>query len=443
MTSALWISLALHAAPGPGDCTLALTGGQVWQESGFIVRDIAISTDGYFIDTDPAECAQTLDISGQYVTPPFGEGHTHNIEPQWLLPSINQRYLAEGVFYVLNGNAYASAVPRLRPSLDAPGMIDVSFAMGGLTSYHGHPEPVYVMSLSTIMYGGMEREGFVGEAFHTIESIEDIAPALDRLQEQGADFVKIYLESSEDFEARHARMSDDVFWTDALARIRSGELAGDELATFFFENVTGLDPDLAAPIVDAAHERGLRVLAHVGSAHDFSVAMSAGVDGTLHMPGAYFAPGEDASTHRLDDEAIAAAANHQAFVIATTNVRPEFVTDETRTQVHQLQAENIARLRAAGVPVLIGTDRWNETSFAEVEHLVTIGALTPAEALEAWIATGPAIFPDRRIGRIAPEFEADFLVFSENPSESLSGLQSITHRIMGGEILAGTEERSD
>lgn len=436
MVSAIMVAAFTQAIALPQpECTLALTGAMVWVDGHFERRDLAIADDGTIRGSEVSACARELSLPGHFISPPFGEGHTHNIEPQWLLDSVNQRYLAEGVFYVQNANAYPPAVAALQSRLAEPGTINVAFAMGGLTSYHGHPEPVYVITLSGIMYGGMERAGFVGQAFHTIEQEADIAPALDLLQEQGADFVKIYLVSSENFAERHARMSDDAFWSDTVSRVQSGELEGEAYAGFLSENVTGLNPELVAPIVAAAQARGLRVMAHVSTSNDFSVAVRAGVDGVLHMPGAYFGPDESADTYRLSDGAIERAAETGAFVVATANVRPAFISNDTRQAVHSLQAENIRRLREAGIPVLIGTDRWNEISFDEVRHLVTIGAMSPADAFAAWIDTGRAIFPDRQIGAIAPGYEADLLVFSQNPAESLEGMRAISHRIMDGELL--------
>ena len=50
-------------------------------------------------------------------------------------------------------------------------------------------------------------------------------------------------------------------------------------------NLRGLDPSLVGPIVRKAPAAGLQVMAHVESAHDFSVAVQTGVDQVVHMPG--------------------------------------------------------------------------------------------------------------------------------------------------------------
>jgi hypothetical protein len=57
-------------------------------------------------------------------------------------------------------------------------------------------EPVYGTTVSVLR----------GDAFHIVESGDDIASALNQLQSQGADFVKTYLVFSEDY-ARRAAMT--------------------------------------------------------------------------------------------------------------------------------------------------------------------------------------------------------------------------------------------
>jgi len=48
----------------------------------------------------PASVDVTIDLSGQYVVPPFAEAHNHNIEPRPGLAEAIRRYLTEGIFYV-------------------------------------------------------------------------------------------------------------------------------------------------------------------------------------------------------------------------------------------------------------------------------------------------------------------------------------------------------
>ncbi|WP_394693638.1 amidohydrolase family protein [Hyphobacterium sp.] len=431
------LALALAGLQPGAVCDLRIENGQVWNGEAFEAANLEVSG-AMIVDLPEAECTTVIDAAGQFLSPAFGEGHSHNVETAWLFPSVNQRHLEEGVYYVQNMNARASTVAQLGAQPDQPDTIDVSFAMGGLTSFRGHPDLSYTLFLSSLLYGGADRSALVEDAFHTVESVDDIGPALDRLEADGADFVKVFLENSERFAANNAWLADDANWEMLVNQIQSGELEGDALVDRLTEIGTGLNPDLVAPIVEAAHARGLRVMAHVGSAFDFEVAVRAGVDAMAHLPGPYLAEGERIEDVELSPEIIAEAAERGLTVIATANVRPEFVRPETADTVYDMQRQNIRALLEGGVPVLIGTDRWNIMSFEEVRFLVEQNMMSPQEAYEAWIATGRQIFPDRAIGCLQASCEADILVFASNPGVSLDGLQSLQMRIKQGVVLGDT-----
>jgi imidazolonepropionase-like amidohydrolase len=308
----------------------------------------------------------------------------------------------------------------------------VNFAHGALTSYRGHPEFVYVVALSSILYGGAPREAFTGEAFHTIETPADVEPALDRLQAQGSDTVKLVLANSEDHEARSAYLRVDENWAAIVAASADDSLDATTRLAAVERTSVGLDPALTPRIVERIHARGMRAIAHIDTVTDFDLAVRAGVDTIVHMPGIALAPGNTLENGTLTDAAIARAAQRGIGVVLTASVRPDFTPEADRPALHAMQRSNIRRLMEAGVPVYIGTDRWQAMASEEVAYLIEIGAMSPAEAFAAWIATSQAVFPERRIGRIAPGYEADLLVFEADPRHSLDSMGAIARRMKGG-----------
>ena len=62
--------------------------------------------------------------------------------------------------------------------------------------------------------------------------------------------------------------------------------------------------------------------------------------------------------------------------------------------------------------------------------------MSDAEVLTAWLATGPGIFPERKIGALEPGYEADFLVLDANPLTDFTTLDRIETRVKGGETLS-------
>ena len=94
-----------------------------------------------------------------------------------------------------------------------------------------------------------------------------------------------------------------------------------------------------------------------------------------------------------------------------------------------LQRENLARLKAAGVPILVGSDRYGQDSLEEANYLQSFGLWSNVEMLRMWAVTTPqSIFPKRRLGELTPGDEASFLVLSANPVENWAATHSIVDR---------------
>ncbi|MDH3643855.1 MAG: hypothetical protein OES38_17245, partial [Gammaproteobacteria bacterium] len=212
---------------------------------------------GIFVAVGDQRPGTTIDLDGAVVTAPFAEGHNHNLMEQ-LFDGANEAYLEQGVFYVKAPTIYPPAINSVRAKLVRPDTIDATFSMGGLTSKGGHPVSLFVNVLSGSVYEQLAYEDFADMAFHEIDSLEQIDPALDVIESQGADFVKLLMLYAEDYEQPD------------------------------FVQGRGLNPTFVRPIVESAHTRGLPVTAHVQSAFDFAIAVAAGVDEIAHLPGYYW-----------------------------------------------------------------------------------------------------------------------------------------------------------
>ncbi len=402
---------ALSSAAGQADQTTTYTNGKWWTGDGFEAGARTIC-EGVFVAQTDEPPDDVIDLGGAYVIPPFGEAHNHNVDGSsgpFAIETMNQRYLRDGVFYVKNPNAYAPNAMAIRDYVRRTDTIDASFSMGGLTAKGGHPEPLYVNVLSRYSYPGKTREDFAGQAFHTIATRAQIATALDTLQDQGADFVKTYLLFSQE-EGRDAD----------------------------FRRGDGLNPDIVRRIVRQAHDRGLKVTAHVESAQDFRAALGAGVDEINHLPGYAWRAGQTADTYRLSEHDARAAAEAGVVVVTTTVITRQFYLgrpDELNA-VQALQAENLRTLAQAGVLIAIGSDDYMQTARAEIENLRAIGAFDDVTLLKLWIATPKiAIFPDRAIGCLDVGCEASFLTLADNPMIAFPDSDDIGLRVKQGHRL--------
>lgn len=394
-------SLSLYAVAGAasasGEPVTCFVNASWWTGSGFAAGERCVKGGVFVRKTRPD---RTVDLQGAFVTPPFGEAHNHNLDSGEASKSISDQYLANGVFYVKIPNSRAETTPVARALLNKPDTVDVIYSMGGITNQGGHPIRLYGF-LSQFTGKARAGETFEGDAFHLVHTKADVAPVLDKLQAQGADFVKTYLLHSEFYEARK----------DDKAYYGSG----------------GLDPKLYPLIIKAAHARGLRVSVHIESAADFRTAVAAGVDEINHLPGYSWGKGDTALAYTLTAADAKAAAKAGVVVVSTTVVTDMVERDPGRRKaIEALQAANLRTLKKAGVKIAVGSDTYMRTSRFEAENLIRIGAFDGPTVLKLWIDTPKtAIFPDRRISCLDVGCEADFLALGGDPVKDFKATADI------------------
>ena len=190
-------------------------------------------------------------------------------------------------------------------------------------------------------------------------------------------------------------------------------------------------------IVTTAHALGLRVAAHAHGARGIEAAVRAGVDSIEHGT-------------RADRAAIAAMrANNTALVptlMAFTGTREGLAqnryTPAVAAKVRELLTivgRAAREARAAGVPVLFGTDSGvyeHGRNAEEFAMLVELVGMTPGEAI-ASATTGAArlLGLEAEIGRIAPGFSADLIAVAGDPLADVRALERVEFAMVRGRPL--------
>ena len=375
--------------------------------------------DGVFLVERPARVDSTIDLGGAFVVPPFGEAHSHNVEST-RIESVTRLHLDRGVFYVKNPNSLARYTTPLSGRINIPGGVDAIFANGGLTSNGGHPVGI---AQRQIRQGSWTEADGEGGFYWIIDSRADLDAKWPRILADRPDFIKTYLLYSEQYERRRA---------DSL-----------------FRDWRGLDPALLPDIVARAHAEGLRVSTHVESAHDFRVAVNAGVNEINHLPG--FRPDRDdpssygdLTRYALTDDDAKRAARAGITVVTTIGGVLELLAAIPDTsaraplarRTRDMLRENLRRLHRQGVLIAIGSDEYSRSADFEAAHLEQLGAVDNLTLLKWWTENTPvAIFPSRRLGKLAPGYEASFLVLGGNPVEDFANTRKITLRVKQGLVL--------
>jgi hypothetical protein len=271
----------------------------------------------------------TIDLQNKFVTPPFAEAHNHHFSDTQDYRSQINMYLTQGIFYGKNPNNMSKWTAPIRPHLNAPASVDVVYANGGLTASGGHPVQIYDFIAQSGNFQGWTKETMRNQAYFIVDNERDLATQWPHIKAGKPDFIKTYLEYSEEYELRK------------------------DNPKYFGRK--GLNPQLLPEIVAMAHEDHLRVTVHVNTAMDFHNAVAAGVDEITHLPLA-----------KISEDDAKLAAQQGIFVVTTTlSHRPAGHIDH----LDEIHRYNLLLLHNARVKLAVGTDNNDLTVLNEAENL--------------------------------------------------------------------------
>jgi hypothetical protein len=355
----------------------------------------------------PASSVEEIDLKGAYVTAPFCEAHNHNlgaVEPE--NDDTIERYLRDGIFYVKILSNFPRETGMVRHTYNHPRSVDVSFANGGITGPGGHPIKLRESLLERGAYEGFTKETLRDHAYFIIDSDADIESKWPLILQYRPDFIKLLLVHSEEYEKRR---NDDKYF-----------------------GQKGLNPEIYAKLVRLSHDHKLRVSTHVNSAHDFRVAVEAGSDEIAHLPGT-----KTLEDIRLEDAQLAAK---KGLVVVTTvslvDSNWKEKDPELYAKLRRKQKQNLRLLLDAGVTLAVGSDQYDSTSIIEIESLRDLNVIDHKTLLKMWTENcAQTTFPGRKIGRLADDYEASFLVLQEDPLKDFNATKKIILQMKDGQVL--------
>lgn len=373
-----------------------------WFDGRAIQRGNLYVENGVFVAKKPAKVNRKMDMRGQVLINPLAEAHNHNLQTAWGWGQFADQYIDEGVFYAAMLCGDPASVADVKPLAASPAAPEVSFVTACITASDGYP-------LAAVLPEPTPQAAAAQQQIVLVDSPEQAASQWSAIQARGGSWLRIVLAHSERPELRQR--------PEHFGRL-------------------GLNPETASTLTRLAHADGRRVVAHVETAADFDAALAAGVDAVAHLPG--YANTLDAPAERfaISEAAAAQAARQRTAVITTTAATALFKLDATAlSALREVQRANLARLQAAGVQLLVGSDVFIGTARAELHALDGLGVDRATLLRLATQDTPRALFPDRKIGCFEPGCEASFLVLGGDPIADLAQVDMPMLRVKQGRLL--------
>ncbi|HMA73382.1 MAG TPA: amidohydrolase family protein [Xanthobacteraceae bacterium] len=204
-------------------------------------------------------------------------------------------------------------------------------------------------------------------------------------------------------------------------------------------------PSQYEAIIDEAHKNGLRVTAHIFNEIDGKRLIRAGIDAFAHsvrdkdiddeMLALYKSKPNLVVNPNLPDRGIKQDLSWLKPSLAPTDYAKleEGNTDRPKAQeFYGIQSRNLAKINAAGVKIVLGTDgnrAW--APHEEAADMVAAG-MTPMQVIIAATKNAAEFLKMSDTGTLEAGKNADFIVLDANPLDDITNTRKISQVILRG-----------
>jgi imidazolonepropionase-like amidohydrolase len=392
--TAAWVATAGAQAPATGvtvfeGARVIVGDGRIIDNAAFVVNGARIGEVGRAGQVRVPAGASRVSLAGKTVMPAIIDTHTHLSQTREMLTNDLKRRAYYGVGAALSLGQDNTEPPFEVRAMPIPGAARFFTAGRGIT----RPEP-----------GRTTAPIWVTSDAEARKAVQDLAATK-------VDIVKV--------------------WVD------------DRMGT-----VMKMTPELYGAVIDEAHKRNLRVIAHVYTMDDAKGLLRAGVDAFAH----------GVRDRVIDDEAVALYKGRRNLVVGPNMPDRGVAVDMSwlreslpaaevdklqaaatnRPDVNafwSIQAQNLAKVNAAGVKIILGTD--GNTPYAphiEMEDMVAAG-MTPMQVITAATRNGAEFLRIADMGTVEANKSADFIVLDANPVEDIKNTRKINAVYLKGAAI--------
>ncbi len=397
-----------------------------WNGTKMVAQDLFIENSKITFNK-PIQIDSIIDLRGKYITPAFGDFHTHLFDGKYS-KSIDTLFRSKGIFFANDLVNNPLGRDKMKSYFDKVKTVDVAYANGCLTSSNGHPIRAYEKAQfdfgQNYTLTKAQREQIAKSrkmenlTYYIIDSLPMVSEKLNRLNSTNPDFIKVIISNSERY-------------------IISDTLVKDNL---------GLDPRLLPKIVKEAEAANKTVVAHVESEFDLIAAIQAGITYFAHLPNhSYGIDAKAAIPLPLLSTSTLLLMKMNEVKINPTLYRTQvnisytpkaYQPDATvLASIKSFHRSSLEFLKKYQIEILAGADIGYSTAVDEILYYNTLAVFEPSQLLNILINTSRHIFPERKIGAIKEGYEANLLVLGANPTMDITAITQIDLLIKQGVVL--------
>ncbi len=352
---------------------------------------------------------RTIDATGCWLTPGLVDSHVHVFDfgnardPETMghyidsvLPGNLQSFLDHGITTIKSVGDPVDELVATRARLESGELTGPRLLMAGvgITAPDGHP------SLTVYGHNPWYRQRAAAE----VGSVEAARGVVADMAARGMDAIKVLHQGG-------------CCCTGEPPYLWHGMVA-----------VTRLKPEVLAATIDAAHHHGLKATVHTFEQERALQALEAGADGLEHG-----VVGDEIS----DDRIFELLRRNDASYVPTLWVYPRIEG-----------MRNLARVRDAGVRIVLGSDSFTPTitlpgiesgnfganSIVEAERMEDSG-LTPVEVLRAATSQAAVHLSRDDMGALRAGKRADMVMFGKDPTASTRNLRDPLLVVANGRVV--------
>jgi hypothetical protein len=363
---------------------------------------------GMLTTKKPAVVDSVIDLENHWVIPAMGDLFSISVADNTLAMDQLNTYQSEGVQYLLiAGNTPEGREQVSQMAAANKKLPDMVFTNGTLTARGGYPV--------------LDQEARAAKVYQQ----EDLQKRRDELLGARTMLGKGYwlFDTPADISSSWKKLQDQKPGA-LLVQLRQSGTAGSR----------GLSPAMAKAVAKQAKKSKLRVFYQIETLDDLRLALSLKPGGIIGLPGASWMGKGSSEAFQLSDADIAALAKRQVPVV------PQFaqiqgVEGVEMASIKAFQAQTLKRLMDKGVQVCMGSGDPQRTFRNELNYWFQLGGLDSGKMLKVLCEHTPrAIYPDRKVGRIADGFEANLIVLTDNPLSNILKVRASSFKMKNGRL---------